>query len=329
MFSNRHHIHLICDFSDVALHLLQDQLRVYFEQKAYLTHDLFLMRPESSAYSWQCINACDCTLLLIGERYGQLANTGVSQLHISYLNARTKNKPMVAFIKTIEELADNRQLSDFINLIKAQVSDIIEYSDNDDLPTLIEQASIKLEKLLAPKTNLIDEHLPIYDITNDEPVLISTSELMDDNLGIPKTTANKAVAINNNRDDVVLKVVSPNLNDIFSVHCNAHAFQGGTLIDTSFAVQSSWRAILVDLTKISPFSTQGLWKLMNEIATTQAMPAVTATYPEVHAISRCQVVRADILWIQETLLFAGWIERVSQDKEIWQLTDTARNLVQS
>lgn len=330
------HIHLICDLNDTVLNPLHDQLHIFLDQKMRLTHDLFVIRPESSAYSWQCINACDCTLLLIGESYGQLANTGVSQLHISYLNARTKNKPMVALIRKTDKTSEVRQLKDFISLIKAHSVEILEYQDDDDLPTLIEQAYAKLQDALNLKeSDTVDENASACDIINNKPT--PTSKSLDDTPQTPierikaeiKAEIKKDILDTKEPQNTAPRVVVPNLSEIFSMACTAHAFQGGTLIDTSFVVQSSWRAILVDLAKISPFSTQGLWKLMNEIATTQAMPAVTINYPEVHAISRCQVVRADILWVQETLLFAGWIERASQDKEIWQLTETAKNLVQS
>lgn len=322
MFSNRHHIHLICDFSDVALHSLQDSLFVHFESKAYLTHDLFLMRSESSAYSWQCINACDYTLLLIGDSYGQLANTGVSQLHISYLNARTKQKPMVAFVKkgvgeTVPQKS-NRQLSDFINLITLQVKDIIYYDDDSDLPALIEDAYQRLQaqSFAVPVSEIVDDHLPIYDITEEEVAVISKQEFVSNPIIPPKSTDRPK---NNN---------APALGSSIALHCNAHAFQGGTLIEVAFQIQATWQQILSELSALAtPFSTQGLWKTLNQIATAQATPIIQADYPEVHAVSRCQVVRSDVLVVQETLLFADWIARSEPNKEIWYLTDTANDII--
>lgn len=329
--SHRPHIHLICDFSDSALYLLQDSLFVYLESKAYLTHDLFLMRPTSSAYSWQCINACDYTFLLIGDSYGQLANTGVSQLHISYLNARTKQKPMVALIKKAASEAlphkDNRQLNDFINLVSLQVKDIIYYDDETDFKSLIENAFQLLKTQQTRVSEIIDANLPIYDLTDGEPVLITKEELIgndappktdnsDDTLGVPRPKpTNQATP----------KLVAPKLGDSTTLSCNAHAFQGGTLIEVSFQVDIRWQELLKNLANINAaFSTQGLWKVLNDIATPEAMPASKAQYPEVHAVSRCQVVRSDVLLTQETLLYAGWIERAEAGKEIWQITDTAK-----
>lgn len=351
MFSSRHHIHLICDFSDVALRLLQDSLFVHFESKAYLTHDLFLMRPESSAYSWQCINACDYAFLLIGDSYGQLANTGVSQLHISYLNARTKQKPMVAFIKKRKEeitsTKESRQLNDFINLITVQVKDILYYDDESDFKTLINNAHQLVQNQNLGSSSLsdiVDENLPIYDITDDEPVLISKTELIGDE-PVPMTVEllklpdfDNMPSLKNTANPPPLAEIQvapipvtgkPRLVDMLSLNCNAHAFQDGTLIEVSFKIITNWKRVLVKLLALpAPFGTQALWKTLNDIATPQAMPAIKTDYPKVHAVSRCQVVRPDILAVQEALLNSGWIERMDTKKDIWQMTDAAYKLIE-
>lgn len=309
MLNVLHHIHLICDYSDVSLHALQDHLYVYFEPRAHLTHDLFLMRPESSAYSWQCINACDYAFLLIGDSYGQLANTGVSQLHISYLNAKTKNKPMVALIKKAvgsdKPVKDSRQLTDFISLVGNQLEHIFLFDDNTNLTALVEKAY-----------QTIKENHPIAEVPAlsplEEPDVITLIPTAEPSVS-PPTPSEKPTN-------------HPHPDSELILNCNAHAFQDGTLIEVNFSAVSSWRQILKTCGNTS-FSTQGFWKILNDIVTPQAMPAILPVYPKVHAISRCQVIRSNMLHLQDVLIDAGWIERISDNKEVWQLSDHAKILI--
>lgn len=306
MLNCLHHIHLICDFSDPALFDLHDQLRIYFEPRGHLTHDLFLMRPESSAYSWQCINNCDFALLLVGDSYGQLAHMGVSQLHISYLNAKTRNKPMVALIKKNTDsdspTKESRQLADFIGLVNNQMEHIFLFDDNSDLPALIEKAYQTLQEC--------------------EMESIPTLSPIDDSL--PTLTE----AIPPSPD--MVRIVLPNtsvvdLDETLIVNCNVHAFQDGTLIEVDFSATTSWREILTTLVNTNPiFGTQGFWKTLNEIIAPQAMPIIKENYPKVHAISRCQVLKSNMLHLQDTMIDQHWIEKSTQGKDIWQITSLAK-----
>lgn len=90
--SYSHHIHLICDSQDAKLFAWHDALTMLFDERVRITRDLFIMNSQTANYSWRCINQCDFVFVLVGECYGTVNASGVSQLHISYLNAKTKNK---------------------------------------------------------------------------------------------------------------------------------------------------------------------------------------------------------------------------------------------
>ena len=116
------------------------------------------------------------------------------------------------------------------------------------------------------------------------------------------------------------------LDSEFLVSCTAHAFQGGTLIDVSFVIPLRWRNIIIMLASaVMPFSEQGLGRALNEhIDKNLASQIVAKEHPNVHAISRVQVVKADVLWILDELELAGWIESVGQGA-MWQTTDKISN----
>lgn len=287
----RQHIHLICNLGDPSLHALQDGLRLFFEQRAYVTCDLFTTTSDAANYNWRCINACDFIFVLVGNSYGTPNKTGVSQFHISYLNARTTKKPMAAFIHTDGEKP--RQLSDLTNTICQQLEHIYPVNEHSDLPFVIANAYKSLSK----------------------------EKDQQETAPVAKTISIQPIVKNKTKD-------APNWQDEVLVSCTAHAFQGGRLIDVAFVATVSWGQILNMLSRLSHFGTKGLWRMLNDLVIPQAVDAVKRSHPEAHAVSRCQVTNADILTIQDTLLQAGWITPVHEGigRKTWRISDVAAAL---
>lgn len=337
MLNRRHHIHLICDNRDSSLYPIQDSLAIFFETKALLTYDLYEANTDTANYSWRCVNACDCAIVLVGESYGALTNTGVSQLHISYLNAKTKNKPVVAFIYQAD--GKPRKLSEFETLIRSQLSMVYLFDDDTDIKALIEQAYQKLPLIQAdlpdPSDDSVSQKLSQSDKTPD--ILIEKTADKTPKIDNLPTQANDdiddifdkipklATAYEHNFSGVT-SFLNPNLQDDVMLSCTAHAFQGGTLIEVAFMASTKWQAVLSKLVSMPVFSSRTLWRVLNELVTPQAMPAICLTHPSVHAISRCQVTKADMLWVQEELVGAGWLinNSASTGKENWQVTELAK-----
>lgn len=302
MSSHRPHIHIICDNKDTSLYPLLDALTIHFEPHAHLTRDLFLVGSESANYSWKCINECDYVIFLIGMSYGELNNTGVSQLHISYLNAKTKNKPIAVFM-TDDDNHRPRQLLDLIQVVNTQVECIYPVAQSTNLKLLL----IELDKnFIKPQKTKKTETTPKTKSTNEISPFASSN--------ITKGDLSPTKAKLNLQDEVLL-------------NCTAHAFRGGTLIEVTFLATTTWQAILASLDNALAFNSQGLWRALNTLVTPQAMPAIKATQPAVHAISRCQVVKADMLWVEEELQTAQWIAPTptsTSAKPTWYMTDSAK-----
>ncbi len=309
MPTRRHHIHLICNLNDTGIHALVDALTIFFEPLAQLTYDLFTTNNESANYSWRCINTCDFVLVLIGNDYGKLTNTGVSQLHISYLNAKTKLKPMGVF--AIHSVDRSRQLTDLIGAMSSQ-SVMVHYVNNTtNLKSLFNTVYGRLID------DLNTQHTDTPSPKTEKPAPLPTTTVKE----LPTKTAH----YDHNLQGQVKTTL--NLQDELLLSCTAHAFQGGTLIEVSFMATTTWQAILESLVDTAmAFSLQGLWRLLNDEIFPQAMPAVKISYPDVHAISRCQVTKADVVWVQQELTSAGWIAKLpnTTGKETWRVTELAR-----
>lgn len=285
MSNHYYHIHLACVADDLLLQTAQDDICIYFEKRAFLTRDLFINRPQSANYSWRCVNACDAVLLLVGSSYGRTNIAGVSQLHLSYSNAKTKNKPVFVFVHSslLNPLNDNWRLRDFVKMIENQAIELIWYfDDNTDLFSLLNETIGRL-------------------------------------LGFGSATSSLSA---NQHPPHLLPKVRLDLDERFLLSCMAHAFEGGTLIEVAFATQMSWRQI-VDalLTLQAPFSEQGLGRLLSElIDKPQANQLVRARHPNAHAISRYQVLKNDVAWVKDKLKLAGQIVPATQEG-FWQVAN--------
>ncbi len=62
--------------------------------------------PLSTAFARRQIDDCDYVLLLLGSQYGEQSVSGVSYLHLEYIYAVTKQKPIIVFM---HENPDSRE----------------------------------------------------------------------------------------------------------------------------------------------------------------------------------------------------------------------------
>ncbi len=138
MPNRRYHIHVICADNDQLLAL--DSLAIFFQARAFLTYDVSSKLPKASLYGRQCIDACDYALMLVGDSYGTVQKTGVSQMHLSYLNAKAKLKPLMILIKNNQDGTISRQLQEFIKLVMRQGNQIYYYDKEEDVDQLLVQA---------------------------------------------------------------------------------------------------------------------------------------------------------------------------------------------
>ena len=61
--------------------------------------------PLTTAFARRQIDDCDYFILMLGSRYGELSASGVSYLHLEYIYAVTKQKPILVLL---HESPDNR-----------------------------------------------------------------------------------------------------------------------------------------------------------------------------------------------------------------------------
>ena len=326
MPNRRYHIHIICADNDQLLVL--DSLAIFFQARAFLTYDVSSKLSKASFYGRQCIDSCDYAVMIVGDSYGTVQKNGVSQMHLSYLNAKAKLKPLIVLVKNHSPDADiSRQLQEFIKLVTKQDNQLHYYDTEEDIEPLLVQAhynAIANNKMTGGWVRANDEE----STTSKKVVYEKTVDVLPSTTEVEKNSPN-------DEDFISDKVSEPiELTEFFEIQYSAQAYEGGNLTDVTRSLTLSWHEILMTLMRIpSTFSSYGLQNAINRLITAKAEVDIKKEMPNVHAVSRCQISQADINNLQRKLVGANWIQlmtygtRVSQ--ELWKLTFYAKNLLQN
>ena len=326
MPNRRYHIHVICADNDQLLVL--DSVAIFFQARAFLTYDVSSKLPKASLYGRQCIDACDYALMIVGDSYGTVQNTGVSQMHLSYLNAKAKLKPLLILVKNHLQGADiSRQLQEFINTVTQQAKHVHYYDADTDIEKLLIQAY----------HNMVIQH-SVRDMwvrVSEESVRLSKQVASSESIisPAPSSTPLKQNSPVINESAVADSFSKPIvLTDNFTIKYSAQAYAGGNLTDVTRSMSLTWQEILSTLLNISAtFSSYGLQSAVNRLIVSKAEHDIKQDMPNVHAVSRCQIAQKDLNDLQRQLVAANWIQlvtygtRVSQ--ELWKLTFYAQNLL--
>lgn len=311
MPNHRYHIHVICVAHDQPMVL--DGLAVFFQNVAFLTYDIATSSTQASVYSRQCIDDCDCTIVVIGDSYGSAEKNSVSQLHLSYLSARTKIKPMLVLIKSLgKSKKASRQLRDFTRLVEQQVYDVYYYDDKTDIPKLLIDVHTKMVK----KHNLVASWTRMQKSSNADK-------------------AQKLSGLSSEKNTAANNIDQPfKLSELVEIRYSAQAYEDGNLSDIKMTIKLSWQQILQAIALISAtFSSYSLQVCINRLIASHAEKDIKQQMPNVHAVSRYQVFHSDLNHLQQFLVTAKCIQLTASSlktsQELWRLTFYAKKLLES
>ena len=360
----RYHIHVICTAHDQSLVL--DSLAIFFQKIAFLTYDVGNQISQASFYSRQNIEICDYIIVVVGDNYGASRHVMVSQMHLSYLGAKAKNKPMMTLIKTRdEEVQVSWQLQDFTRLVERQSNHIYYYDSSTDISQLLSYANNEmLEKYeiaasWARKSAVeIGHSNNLQSIVNENrasfkrPAKITSSHTEStDKSAFFKPLNFENDQASNSIDDPIHRCEGYNrdarqnpetdnlttpilLSETITIEYSAQAYEGGNLSDVRLSTELTWQQILGTLAKIPlAFSNYGLQSGLNRLIADKAELEIKNLMPNVHAVARYKIAEQDLFRLQQLLVAANWIEIVASttriNQQLWKLTFYAKNLLET
>lgn len=324
MPNRRYHIHVICVAHSQPLIL--DSLAVFFQSRAFLTYDLSTHLAQSALYGRQCVDACDYVLMVIGDSYGAVQNTGFSQMHLSYFNAKARVKPMMTLIKRHYDPDEvSESLKAFIRMVEQKKNQVHYYDDNTDIKQLLSS----MHANMIEKSNLAAGWINARDLVS------KTAANTHGNLN-PQTSrlANARHQTSNSFEASDSVTTTIELNESFDIEYSAQAYEDGNLTDVMMTMSITWQNILFALGEMPAFfSSYGLQSQFNRLIAPKAEGDIKRLMPKVHAVARCQIIKSDLDKLQRLLIAANWIHikssgsEIRSTKELWSLTFYAKKLL--
>lgn len=302
---------------------------MFFQSRAFLTYDVSIKLKQASLYGRQCIDICDYAIVVVGDSYGDTQNMGASQMHLSYLSAKAKLKPMMILIKTHQEDANvSRQLKEFTRLVEQQANHVYYYDNFTDIEHLLTFAYDSMTESY-PKT-------PSWTKNQDKE---GTSKFLTSDVSskqAPSSMAHEEISgmneMSETSDTIDDLTESHDLLEQFDIVYTAQAYEGGNLTDVVMSMKLTWEEVLQTLARIPiAFSSNGLQSAINRLIATKAEPDIKNKMPNVHAVSRCQIGQEDIIKLQRSLIAANWIQLTAsgsrKSQELWKLTFYAKKIL--
>ncbi len=329
MPNRRYHIHVVCADNDQTLVL--DRVAIFFQMRAFLTYDVCSKLPQATLYGRQCIEACDYVLMIVGDSYGTTQSTGVSQMHLSYLNAKAKLKPLLILVKNQHENADvSRHMQDFRRMVEQQAKQIYYYDTNTYIEKLLTEAYDDMLSSYGSKEGWVRADKEIVK-SNKQAVSAPYSRFLSAKAFIKQDGVKQDSSVVKDTDNCDILNSPINLTDTLEVQYSAQAYEGGNLTDVTRLMTLSWQEVLHSLTKIpATFSSYGLQSCINRLIAPKADYDIKEHMPNVHAVSRCQIAQSDLNNLQRLLVAANWIQlttySVQVSPELWMLTFYAKSL---
>ena len=272
------------------------------------------------------IDESDYYLLLLGSRYGSLMPSGVSYIHMEYVYAATKQKPMLILMhespdtrppEVQEKTVEGRlKFGDFRKLLQRERDSILYWRNARDLEMLLQQFTPELiRRHPAAGWIRVGKGNPdkLFEIQKEtEQLRQRVQELEQEREKWLRSSA----------------ITSEGLakgEDVFEVQYKCRAYAGGNCQDIYSKSRLSWNELLVSFGPhlLQPQPEDIILAKINERLQGCALQDVQREYPKTHAVVDIQVTSLCFNTIKMQFLSLGLLQKVARpgDQRLWmQLT---------
>lgn len=285
--------------------------------------------PLSTAFARRQIDESDYVLLLLGSQYGELSVSGVSYLHLEYLYAKSKQKPIILLL---HEAPDSRAVE-----LRESKADLIEKFNNFRQQLISENEHVfsyrtlrDLELVLRQQMPQMLERYPAMGWVRPE----GTQKLLDE-IEKLKHQLTKLEIDQGRRDaDPVMNVQKVAMHDDFEFEYRIHAYQDGNFKELKLLRKMTWAQLLLVLgeTFARSMPEEYFSKRLNDYLNETAMDEARVQMPRIHAVARAQINIRALHHIKSQMRQNEWISPYSRDERqrlLWKISPKAQKLLES
>ncbi len=329
---------------------MQDEYAVLTQ--ALLEQGIFSWSPAQSRmyeldFVRKQIDQCDYYILLLGNHYGRLDGSGASFMHLEYIHAITKQKPIIAIrhhwpdLNTPTVLDDPEARSPF-GKFRRQVQErkqatfFLAYDDASNLSTAIKRHVPRCVNLY-PTTGWVraNARQSTLNVSSDTLALQEEVIQLRKKLALIDRRVKETPALNPILPAIMKTMPAPvsheaeTLNFAFTVQ----AYQEGNFKELKLNKTMRWDEILTILGPSfhPPAPEDQFGRVINDYLNSSALSLAREQMPRAHAIARAQINTQSLHQIKTQMKNNHWIAPISRDERkrlLWELTEEGNQILQ-
>lgn len=285
--------------------------------------------PLSTAFARRQIDDCDYVVILLGSAYGEQSVSGVGYMHLEYIYAVTKQKPIIVFMHEEPSARDGalhddkpelrEKFQEFRKLLQNEVDQVFTYRSMRDLEMAVR---FNLPQML--------ERSPVLGWVRPQNIQVLQDEIdhLKSKLEQLETEAGKREV------DPFLSLPKVSMHEPFSFEYRMHAYQDGNFKELKIQKKLTWAQLLSILgtTFVHPTPEEFFSKRMNEYLNETGIQDARIEMPRAHAVARAQINIRALHSIKMQMRQNEWIIQSGRDdrqRMLWQITPKAQKLMES
>lgn len=285
--------------------------------------------PLSTAFARRQIDDCDYVIVLLGSKYGEQSVSGVGYMHLEYIYAITKQKPIIVFMHDDPDSRDSDlhdqkpelkdKFKEFRRLLQQEVDQVFSYRSMRDLEMAVR---LNMTQML--------ERYPVSGWVRPQ----NTQLLHDEIDRLKVKVVQLETEVGKREVDPFLTLPKVDMQDLFEFEYRMHAYQDGNFKELKIQKQLTWAHLLAVLggTFAHPTPEEYFSKSINEYLNETGLNDARLEMPRAHAVARSQINIRALHSIKMQMRQNDWIVPAGRDdrqRMLWQLTTKAKTLLDS
>lgn len=285
--------------------------------------------PLNTAFARRQIDDCDYVVILLGSQYGEQSVSGVGYMHLEYIYAVTKQKPIIVFMHEDPASRDpslhdtkpelQEKFKEFRQLLQQEADQVFCYRTLRDLEMAVR---LNMPQML--------ERYPVSGWVRPQ-----NTQALHDEIDQLKAKVAQLERDGGTREvDPFLSLPKVSMHEVFSFEYRMHAYQDGNFKELKVQKRLTWAQLLAILgsTFINPTPEEFFSKRMNEYLNETGLADARAEMPRAHAVARAQINIRALHSLKLQMRQNDWIVPSGRDDRqrlLWQITPKAQKLLDS
>lgn len=285
--------------------------------------------PLNTAFARRQIDDCDYVVILLGSQYGEQSVSGVGYMHLEYIYAVTKQKPIIVFMHEDPASRDpslhdakpelQEKFKEFRQLLQQEADQVFCYRTLRDLEMAVR---LNMPQML--------ERYPVSGWVRPQ-----NTQALHDEIDQLKAKVAQLERDGGTREvDPFLSLPKVSMHEVFSFEYRMHAYQDGNFKELKVQKRLTWAQLLAILgsTFINPTPEEFFSKRMNEYLNEAGLEDARAEMPRAHAVARAQINIRALHSLKLQMRQNDWIVPSGRDDRqrlLWQITPKAQKLLDS